>query len=347
MKVGVTGGNGFIGTHICNELRSRGHEVLVLDHKGRCNGAGDPVMLADVRDSSAVKELAAHVDGVIHLAAVLGTQETIGDPGPAAEVNILGGVNVLGACKHYSIPLVYAGVGNHWHENTYSTTKTSVERLLNQFRNEFHLPFATVRPMNAYGPGQVPAPPFASSQVRKITPSFVCRALAQHPDYPVEVYGDGSRISDMVYVKDVARVFVTCLENLKMGNVPPFPLEVGPREHRTTLEIAELVCDIVGVEDEVVHLDMRPGEKARPDVDPGLLPKLRDAVLGSVPRGDVRTYKKVMDLLRQLDVDVYADTSTLTEIGMWADDFTPLEVGLRETVEWFRANEGVTWHVPR
>jgi len=108
MKVGVTGGAGFIGGH-------RGHEPLVLDHHNRRLHRDDvEVLLGDVRDETAVFELAAHVDGIIHLAAVLGTQETIQRPRPSAETNILGILNVFEAADRYQLPVVYAGVGNHW-----------------------------------------------------------------------------------------------------------------------------------------------------------------------------------------------------------------------------------------
>lgn len=175
--IAITGGSGFIGSWVVDELVSRGHSVVILDHSKRESNPKAELFLGDVRDSTAIHELAAHVDGIIHLAAVLGTQETIGNPGPAVETNMMGGVNVLSACRQYGIPLVYAGVGNHWMLNTYSTTKTAVERLLYQFRDEFGLPFATVRPVNAYGPRQRVAPPFGPGKVKKIMPAFVCRAL--------------------------------------------------------------------------------------------------------------------------------------------------------------------------
>jgi len=106
MKVGVTGGAGFIGGH-------RGHEPLVLDHHNRRLHRDDvEVLLGDVRDETAVFELAAHVDAIINLAAVLGTQETIQRPRPSAETNILGSLNVFEAADRYQLPVVYAGVGN-------------------------------------------------------------------------------------------------------------------------------------------------------------------------------------------------------------------------------------------
>jgi nucleoside-diphosphate-sugar epimerase len=80
---GITGGNGFIGGHVSDELQRRGHKVVVFDHSKRVgekptSPQGDvELFLGDIRDRTAVIEFAAHVDGIVHLAAVLGTQETI------------------------------------------------------------------------------------------------------------------------------------------------------------------------------------------------------------------------------------------------------------------------------
>lgn len=115
MIVGVTGGAGFIAGHVTDALLAAGHDVLLLDHvrdRQERDGRVD-VMLGDVRDETAVFEFAAHVDGIIHLAAVLGTQETIDKPLPSAETNIVGSLHVFEAAARYSLPVVYAGVGNH------------------------------------------------------------------------------------------------------------------------------------------------------------------------------------------------------------------------------------------
>lgn len=342
MKIGITGGAGFIGGHVCEELVARGHKPVVFDRAGRCGVTGAEFFMGDVRDAVAVTELAAHTDAIIHLAAVLGTQETVGNPGPAAETNILGGINVLNACKEHRRPLVYAGVGNHWHNNTYSTTKTCVERLLCQYRDEFELRAATVRPTNAYGPRQAVAPPFGPAVVRKITPAFVCRALTNTAP---EVYGDGERVSDMVWVKDVATVFCTTIEHLGAGKAVKYPIEVGPTKSRTVKQIAELVNEITGNSAGVSHAPMRPGEKPYADVPPALVAELY--LHAQTVFSDADDLKRVRDALRTLDVNVYADTTTLGQVGLSADDFTPLEEGLVETVNWFKANEGVTWHAPR
>jgi UDP-glucose 4-epimerase len=344
--VGVTGGAGFIGGHVIDQLRERGLRVVVFDHMGHHPRPGDDgvdTFLGDVRDATAVTELAAHVDGIIHLAAVLGTQETVGNPGPAAETNILGGVNVLNACRQYDLPLVYAGVGNHWMNNTYSTTKTTVERLLAQYRDSFGLRAAVVRPVNAYGPGQKAAPPFAPGKVRKITPAFICRALC---GLPVEVYGDGSQVSDMVFVGDVAAVFVAALDCCDRDQVPAMPVEVGPLLSHTVREVAWLVVKLVeerdGATSPISYLPMRPGEKAQPDVPHEVLHDIDEVITQSWPE-HAEAVRRVM---KTLGTEVTSDTDTLAQVGLDAKDFVPLEDGLRATIDWFATMRGVTWSAP-
>lgn len=298
MKVAVTGGSGFIGSWVCRELTARGHEPVRFDV--RRHHSTD--VLGDVRDATAVTELAAHVDGVIHLAAVLGTQETIGNPRPAAETNILGMVNVLAACHQYGLPLVNICVGNYWMRNTYSTTKRCAERLLEQYRDELGLRAANVRCVNAYGTGQSVAAPYGSAKVRKIMPSFICRALT---GADIEVYGDGSQVSDMVHVADVARVLVSALEHCAADDTPKVTLEVGPLEHHSVLDIACMVHEACGSESRITHLPMRPGE------EPG--------------------------------ASVTANPSTLTQVGIDPSTLIPLVEGVESTVRYYRAERGSSW----
>lgn len=242
----VTGGHGFIGQHVCRLLAARGHQPVVFDRQAHTTG---PAILGDIRDSEAVTEAAAHCEAIIHLAGVLGTQETVGNPRPAAATNVLGGLNVLEAASQYDLPLVYIAVGNWWMDNAYSISKTATERFCRMYRNDRNLNVSVVRAMNAYGPGQSLAAPWGPSKVRKIMPAFICRALA---DQPIEIYGDGMQIMDMVYVTDVAETLVGALGTNQ-------DWECGTGRATTVLDIAEEVVRQVG-KGTVVHLPMRPGE---------------------------------------------------------------------------------------
>lgn len=304
MKIGVTGGQGFIGSWIRTELLRRGHQVVVFDRNPHTEmAAGEEFFLGDIRDETSVVELAAHVEGIIHLAAVLGTQETIGNPRPSADTNIRGSLNVFEAANQYNLPAVYAGVGNAWMRDhgtgSYTISKTAAEdyaRMFNAYRGGR---ITIVRPVNAYGPGQSVAEPYGTSKVRKILPAFTCRALT---GAPLEVYGDGTQISDCVYVADVSKTFVTALEHTATHGPTERPVECGPLDSVTVNDIARIVAEeatrYTGREPVAIkHLPMRPGE-------------VPNAVVSS-------------------------DTSTLQQIGMTAKDFVPLDEGIHHTVRYY------------
>ena len=308
-KILVTGGSGFIGSYVIDELLGRGYEVLVLDRSApgplRCHKGDARVSFfhGDVMDDVAVTEAAAHVDGVIHLAAVLGTQETISNPRPAAKTNILGSLNVFEAAVQYGLPVVYAGVGNHWMREhgtgAYTISKTAVEDFAKMYNAYRGAEISVVRPVNAYGPRQSVAAPYGPSKVRKIMPAFICRALT---GADIEVYGDGTQVSDCVFVADVARVFVSALEHThEFGRIAE-AVGVGPLESHCVNEVAEMVIKAVAsltgeAPVGLKHLPMRPGE---------------------VPNAVVS-----------------AGQSGLTTLGMSSEDFVSLEDGIAATVHYY------------
>lgn len=258
----VTGGNGFIGRYVTEEVTRRGYHATVLDTRYREPAAGAELVLGDIRDATAVTEAVAHADGVIHLAGVLGTQETIKNPRPAAETNIVGGLNVLEACAQYDIPLVNIAVGNFWMNNTYSITKNTVERFVEMFVRFRGSRMTVVRALNAYGPRQTAAAPFGPSKVRKIMPSFICRALTGEP---IEIYGDGEQIMDMIWVGDVAEILVDALVKTADSKEPILATYEAGTGRRTTVNdiasaVADRVKDLPGKKVEITHLPMRAGE---------------------------------------------------------------------------------------
>lgn len=297
MKVLVTGGMGFIGRYVVEELLTNGHTPIIFDHHRRLvkeYPEGVEVFHGDIMDDVAVTEAMAHCESWIHLAAVLGTQETIKNPRPAAKSNLVGGLNILEAAAQYNLPGTYIAVGNHWMNNTYSITKTMIERFIDMYNRNRGTKINIVRVVNAYGPRQLAAEPYGCGKVRKITPAFACRALLGHP---IEVYGDGKQVSDMVYVGDVAKALVRATEKAKEGVVFPRVVEVGPTDNKTVGEIAELINEIAGGKSEIVNLPMRPGENV----------------------GD----------------RVTADNSTLSLVEMDPLDLVPLREGMEKTVAYF------------
>lgn len=314
MKIVVTGAAGFIGSYTVDKLLDADFEVIGLDHHVKAGRREDvDWMLADVRDETAVFEALAHADGFIHLAACLGTQETIQNPKPAAETNILGGLNILEAAARYEVPGVYIAVGNHWMENTYSITKTTVERFCRMFNAERGTQVNVVRALNAYGPRQLACQPYGPGKVRKIMPAFVCRALSETA---IEVYGTGDQVMDMIYVADVATVLVGALKAAMAGDVFDEVIEAGSGIATTVNDIAEVVrraAEDQGTETPPLeYLPMRPGEPEH------------SIVLGR---------PETMDCLQWYGVD--------------RTDFTSLHEGVARTVTDFRVGlEAGAWQIP-
>jgi len=287
----VTGGSGFIGSHTVERLLRDGHEVISFSRsvKPAPRKQGLRSFLGDIRDETAVFEAMAHCDGFIHLAGILGTQETIQNPRPSVDTNVRGGLNVLEAAARYKVPGVNIAVGNHWEQNPYSISKSTVERFAKMYNQYRGTNVAVVRALNAYGPGQSVAAPYGPSQVRKIMPSFVMRALRGDP---IEIYGNGSQVMDMIYVSDVADILVDALYYTKAGGEsgsdfyePATGLEAGTGVTTTVSQIARSVCEEVGVDSgrAILHVPMRDGEKPNSTVlgDPSTL----WPVYGDYPKG--------------------------------------------------------------
>lgn len=285
MKVAVFGGAGFIGSHVCENLIKRNIKPIVFDRFKRDEYIGDipvDVFLGDIKDREAVDYLIAQVDGAINLAGILGTAETVDDPFPSAEVNILGALNFMQACRKHDKRGVQIAVGNHFMNNSYSITKTTAERFALMFNHEHDTKIAVVRALNAYGERQKHKP------IRKIIPNFIVRALKGEA---IEVYGDGKQIMDMIYVKDVAEILVRAL--LNDHGVYDKIFEAGTGRKTTVLDIARMVNDISNNEADIKHLPMRAGEPDRSIVigDPVTLkPLFKFVSLTSLEKGLQKTF---------------------------------------------------------
>lgn len=256
MKVLVTGGLGFIGGHVVEELISRGITPVVFDrfppqsdNDLRLPQVPFEFFLGDIRDRNAVSEAVSFCDGAINLAGVLGTSETVDNPFPSAEANIMGGLNFLEACRQHKKKGVQIAVGNWFMNNTYAITKTTIERLAMMYNKEHGTQIAVVRGLNVYGPRQKHKP------VRKITPNFICQALRGEQ---IKIFGTGESVMDMIFVKDIARVLVDAL--LLDHGVYDRVFSAGCGFETTVNDIANVINKLTGNNAGVKHIEMRAGE---------------------------------------------------------------------------------------
>lgn len=290
-KILITGSSGFIGRYVVEEALWRGFTPVCFDrHRDTQYPEGCEVFLGDIRDAEAVQEAVQKVDYAVNLAGILGTQETIDRPIPSVQTNVIGTLNFLEACrptKFHSVQAVQIGVGNHWMNNSYSITKSTAVRFCWMYNEEHGARVAVVRGLNAYGPRQKHKP------VRKITPTFIVKALRGDP---IEVYGDGEQVMDMIYVKDLARILVNAA--VKGHGCYDTVFEAGTGRRTTVNWIAAQIIEAAGSKSEIVHLPMRPGET------PGAV------VLG--------------------------DPSTLAPLGVDAANLVQFEDAIGPTVAWYR-----------
>jgi UDP-glucose 4-epimerase len=222
MRILVTGGAGFIGSAVRRHLNTLGWEMVSFD---------SPYDVCNPRDSY---DAVSGVDGVIHLAGILGTEETIDAAGLLVNVNIGGAINVLEACEHHRVPMVQIGTGHRGQLNTYAITKACAEDIAlmrARFRGQ---QVNIVRAFHAYGPGQKAPKPYGEATVRKIIPAFVCAALTGDP---LMVNGTGEQTIDLVHVDDVARALVEALEG-PYGQV----IEAGTGH---AVSVTDAACDVI------------------------------------------------------------------------------------------------------
>jgi nucleoside-diphosphate-sugar epimerase len=272
-------GCGFIGRHFLNAATSAGHQLTVLDHRTHNNHSQlCEEIMGDVRDKNLMATVIPEFECVVNLAGVLGTSETICNPLPSVETNLLGALNVFEAVRSTSgqrrrTRCVQITVGNYFMNNSYAITKSSAERFALMYNREHNTQIAIVRALNAYGPHQKHIP------VRKIIPNFIVEALNGHP---ITIYGTGEQVMDMIYVEDVANILlrVVIAKELDYGRA----IEAGTARRTTVNQIAQIVLAITGSTAGVKYMPMRSGEPLNSEVvaDPSSLHKLGVDVGGLV-----------------------------------------------------------------
>jgi len=231
----VTGGNGFIGSHLIDKLLSLGHQVTIFD-RYQPPGERENVtkVLADIKNQELVEKEIAKVDGVVNLAGILGTSETRDSAYETVDVNIHGALTVFDAVKKHNIPAVQITVGNWQWFNAYAITKYTSERLALMYNKELGTKIAVVRGLNVYGARQKHAP------VRKVVPNFILQALNNKD---ITVFGDGKQELDLIYIEDTIEVLVRAL--LMDHGCYDVTMEAGSGHLYTAKELAQTIIEFL------------------------------------------------------------------------------------------------------
>jgi UDP-glucose 4-epimerase len=285
VKSVVTGGAGFIGSHVVDALAARGDEVLVLDDlssgkRENLTGAleaGVSVAELDVADAQAVFDAIGgfEPESVFHLAAQIDVRRSMADPGFDARLNVVGTVNVLEAAARAGVSrLLFTSTGGAIYGegddrpdelpfaetapcepfSVYGQSKLAAEGYIDLYARTRELPAGTVRLGNVYGPRQDPA-------TEAGVVAIFCE-LARDGGRPT-VFGTGKQTRDYVYVADVVDALLA-MESTEEGG----PINVGTGVETNVLELAERVGTSVGRGDfEPEMAPARPGEIERTVLD--------------------------------------------------------------------------------
>jgi UDP-glucose 4-epimerase len=275
MKIVVTGGAGFIGSHVTDLYVSRGHEVIVVDNlaTGKRENLNPKARFAelDIRDPKTAELIRAERPDVVnHHAAQMDVRKSVADPIFDAETNILGTIGLLAAARDagvrkflfvssggavYGEQETFPAPESHptWPVSPYGVSKRSGELYAHFFQVEYGLPFVAFRYANVYGPRQ---DPHGEAGVVAI---FSGRMLRGEP---VTVNGDGTQTRDYVFVGDVARMSVLALERDAPG-----PVNVGTGVETDVNRLAALLLEAAGSRSEVRHGPAKSGEQKRSVVD--------------------------------------------------------------------------------
>ena len=305
MKVIVTGGAGFIGSHVADALLGANHEVLVLDDLSTGRRQNVPAhasfVQGDIRNAQVVSKVFEEFapDVVTHQAAQTSVAISAREPLRDAEINILGSLNILNECvKHKVRRIVFASTGGAIYgevaegvradEQTtpmplspYACSKFSVEKYLTAYAHEHGLTSSVLRYANVYGPRQ---DPHGEAGVVAI---FAQRILSGEP---IQINarkesGDAGCVRDYVYVADVVRANMLAIE----GKLDRSPINVCTGVATTTLELVQLMEQASGVKAVLRHGPRREGDVQRSVLDPGSPPPLGAAV--PIAEGIARTVK--------------------------------------------------------
>ncbi len=283
MKVLVTGGAGFIGSHLVDALLARGDEVTVLDcfddaydprlKERNLHGSAATVVRADIRDLDAVLPLMQAADGVVHLAARAGVRESLADPLLYESVNVRGTAVVLEAARQSAetrgraVPVVFAssssvygarGPGRFTEDSgadspvsPYAATKRCGELLAHAAWAGAAVPVTCLRFFTVYGPRQRPAMAIAR---------FF--ELAQNGD-PLPIFGDGSAIRDFTFVSDAVSAVLASLDQPDGFRV----LNIGSDAPVRLLDLVAAIGEISGQPLKLAHLPVQNGDVPRTHAD--------------------------------------------------------------------------------
>jgi len=267
MKVVITGGSGFIGSHLADILIDSDYEVVVVDNLsiGRLENISHLLehskftfLLADITDFDAIEIVFKGADWVFHLAALADIVPSIENPKEYYKSNVNGTFNVLEACRKYHVKkLIYSassscyGIPDEYPtketaeirpQYPYALTKNLGEQLVMHWSQLYSLPAVSLRFFNVYGPRAR-----TSGTYGAVFGVFLAQKLAKKP---YTVVGDGRQTRDFTYVSDIVNAIVVAAESNLSGEI----INIGSNNTYSINQLVELLGG------DVIYIPKRPGE---------------------------------------------------------------------------------------
>lgn len=271
-KVLVTGGAGFIGSHVVEELLEREFSVVVLDDLSTGKLENLPaeskslnIVVGSVLDQDTVSEAIKGCEAVIHLAAIASVQASVENPILTHQVNFDGTLQLLECARKAGVQrFLFASSAAVYGDATegaisenahlspltpYAVDKLAAEYYLKHYHRTFGLEYTAFRFFNIYGPRQNPTSPYSGVISIYATNSIAGKTL--------KIFGDGQQTRDFVYVKDVASILVASIASQSMfGKV----INIGTGESTSLLDIIQTLEMILKKPIEVEYLGARHGD---------------------------------------------------------------------------------------
>lgn len=266
MKIAVTGGSGFIASHVVDHLLAAGHEVVAIDNRVRARRDDVQFEDIDVLNLSALIQATAGCDFIFHLAAVSNVNYAHKNPVYTVDLNINGTTNVLEAARLNDVRRVFfastvwiytgtRGKGSLTEDepfhlpdagHIYTTSKIASEMIIHNYWQLYRQPFTILRYGIPYGPRM---------REELVIPIFIRKALSGEP---LLIEGDGSQYRNYVYIDDLARAHLLALNKKAENQV--YNLEGSRRI--SIAQIAHTIDHVLGGGLQIKHVPARPGDYA-------------------------------------------------------------------------------------